>query len=132
MQSSYSRRNRIMTAFAGSAVAAGALLGGFAAAGAASAAPFDPAKMPSCLEQVNKDGSLNKTVAESERFKQGCKPVDIYAPGLTLAQRIAFVNTDPSSTASRTNNQDIIDHLKATFNADGTPKSGGYPVTGPN
>ena len=126
MQSSYSRRNRIMTAFAGSAVATGALLGGFAAAGAASAAPSDPAQVPSCLEFVNPDGS-KKPMPEDT----GCAPVDIYAPGMTLAQRIAFVNTDPATTPNHTNGQDIIDNLKATFNPDGTPKSGGYPVTGP-
>jgi hypothetical protein len=123
MRSSFTRRNRIMTGIAGSAVAAGALLGGFAAAGAANAAPgFDPSNAPSCLELVNKDGSTNKALEQSDRFTNGCKPVDIYAPGMTLAQRKAFVNPESPNYTT------IIADLNAKFDAAGNPKTGGYPV----
>ncbi|WP_019201664.1 hypothetical protein [Tsukamurella sp. 1534] len=109
-----------MTGIAGSAVAAGALLGGVAAAGSANADPgFDPSTLPSCLDFVAEDGS-KKPWPEG---LQGCKPVDIYAPGMTLAQRKAFVNSESPNYAR------IIADLDAKFDAAGNPKSGGYPVT---
>lgn len=121
MRSIYSYRNRIMTGIAGSAVAAGALLGGFVAAGSASADPeFDPSKLPSCLEVVNLDGSMKPDA--NEIAPEGCLPVDIYAPGLTLAQRMAFVNSESPNYAR------IIADLQAKFDEAGNPKSGGYPV----
>ncbi|WP_194833188.1 hypothetical protein [Nocardia sp. XZ_19_369] len=112
-----------MTGIAGSAIAAGALLGGLAAAGSASAAPdFDPSNLPSCLELVDPAGNVDQDLENSERFKDGCLGVDIYAPGMTLAQRKAFVNSESP------NYHTIIADLNAKFDEAGNPKSGGYPV----
>lgn len=115
MQSSYSRRNRIVTGFAGTAIAAGALFGALTATATASAEPFDPSTLPSCLEFVNPDGTVKGQM-------QACKPVDIYSQGLTLAQRKAFVNTQSP------NHDRIIADLEAKFDEAGNPKNGGYPV----
>lgn len=115
MQSSYSRPNRIVTGLASTAITAGALFGSFAAAATASADPFDPKTLPSCLEFVNPDGTAKGQM-------QACKPVDIYSQGLTLAQRKAFVNTQSP------NHDRIIADLEAKFDEAGNPKTGGYPV----
>ncbi len=83
-----SRRNRIMTGIAGGVLSAGAVLGGFAAPAAASPASFDPGSLPSCADFVDPDGSPKSESAD-------CLPVDPFTdPGLTLAQRIAFINDE--------------------------------------
>ncbi|WP_420039793.1 hypothetical protein [Gordonia sp. MP11Mi] len=112
-----------MTGLVGAAVAGGALLGGFAVTGTANADPsFDPAKLPSCLELVKKDGTVNKSLEQSSRFNHGCAPVDIYAPGLTLEQRKAFVNSDSPNYGR------IIADLNMKFDQTGKPRNGQYPV----
>ncbi|MEO9330220.1 hypothetical protein [Gordonia aurantiaca] len=91
MQMTVPYTKQILSALAGTAVAAGALTGVFVAAGTASGQPANgPDNVPSCLEFVNPDGTSKPMPPGVE----ACAPVDIYAPGLTLAQRIAFVNPE--------------------------------------
>ncbi|MGX9295427.1 hypothetical protein [Tsukamurella paurometabola] len=109
MRITVSPRNRILTAVAGSAVAAGALVGGLAA-GAAGADPGTaPQDLQKCTEFINPDGT-----SKPDR-PNACLPVDPFTePGLTLAQRKALINTDPSTRASGSAQADFA-RLDALF-----------------
>lgn len=104
------RRTRILTAAAGTAVAAGAVLGGLAMSGTASADPgVNVNDLKKCTEFINPDGS-----PKPDR-PNACLPVDPFTePGLTLAQRKALINTDPSTRASGSAQADLA-ALEAKF-----------------
>lgn len=110
MHTTTPRRGRILTAVAATAVAGGALLGGFATTGAANADPgVDYANAKKCTEFINPDGSLKPNPDKV------CKPVDPFTePGLTLAQRKALINTDPNTRASGSAQADFA-RLEALF-----------------
>ncbi|ADG77721.1 Intersectin-EH binding protein Ibp1 OS=Tsukamurella paurometabola (strain ATCC 8368 / DSM /CCUG 35730 / CIP 100753 / JCM 10117 / KCTC 9821 / NBRC 16120/ NCIMB 702349 / NCTC 13040) OX=521096 GN=Tpau_1089 PE=4 SV=1 [Tsukamurella paurometabola] len=105
-----SPRTRILTAVAGSAVAAGAVIGGFALTGTANAEPGSgtaaaaPAadNLPKCTAFINPDGTI-----KADR-DAACLPVDPFTePGLTLEQRKALINTDAGTRASGSAQEDF-------------------------
>lgn len=110
MSTTTTRRTRILTAAAGTAVAAGAVLGGFALSGTASADPGQDANaVPKCTAFINPDGTLKPDNG------QACQPVDPFTePGLTLAQRKALINTDPGTRVSGSAERDFAE-LEAKF-----------------
>lgn len=96
-------RTRILTGVAGTAVAAGAVIGGFALAGTANAEPAPNLdNLKKCSEYINPDGSPKPIPGGA------CLPTDPYTePGLTLAQRKALINTDPNTRASGSAQEDF-------------------------
>lgn len=110
MRTTESPRHRILMAVAGTAVAAGAALGGFAFAATAGATPgFDPGSLQKCTAYINPDGTLKSS-------KDACTPVDPFTePGLTLAQRKALVNTDPATRSPGSSAQKDLAELEAKF-----------------
>lgn len=90
MRTHHSLRSRITTTLAASAVAAGALLGGFAMAGSAAAEPdFDSSQLQKCTAYMDADGNMK------EPTPYACLPVDPFTePGLTVGQRLHLLNPE--------------------------------------